>query len=76
MSTLQQDIHRADFYTFRFATSIILEMTYGYSIKANQDELVTLVHEVMHNADKAGRQGAYLADLIPQRMLHVSKTAL
>jgi hypothetical protein len=51
-------------------------MTYGYSIKAEQDELVPLVHQVMHDLDKAGKPGAYLVDLIPQRMFYVTRTQL
>jgi hypothetical protein len=48
-------------------------MTYGYKVKGDQDEIVALVRRVLHDTTQTTRQGAYLVDIIPQRMIHVNK---
>jgi hypothetical protein len=60
----------------RFAGAIILELTYGYKVKGDQDELVSLVQQVMHDTDQTGRQGGYLADLIPQSTFYVGGNSI
>jgi hypothetical protein len=62
-----------DHHVLRFATAVILEATYGYNVKGDQDELVILARQVMHDADQTGRPGAYLVDVIPQSMLLIGR---
>lgn len=51
----------------RTAGAIILKVTYGYGIQADEDPFVELANRAMANVSLVTTPGAFLVDLIPAR---------
>ncbi|KZT11606.1 cytochrome P450 [Laetiporus sulphureus 93-53] len=45
--------------------AIILEVTYGYSVKGHDDPMIATLHTFMNNFSAATLPGAWLVDLVP-----------
>jgi hypothetical protein len=50
---------------YSFASGVILEATYGYNIKNDDDEILALGRETMENMALVSRPGGFLADVFP-----------
>lgn len=51
------------------AAGVILNITYGYTVKDCDDPLVTLADECLTASVSAGSMGSLLCDLVPARTL-------
>lgn len=59
---------RIDPYRMRFAAASTLKITYGYTAKKEDDELLQIANTAMEEFSLALAPGAYLADLILIRL--------
>lgn len=52
----------------RYASAIILRLTYGAKIKTGREDIVRLVHENQLNVERVAAPGKYLVDVVPMLM--------
>jgi hypothetical protein len=50
-------------------SGVILEATYGYNIKNNEDEILALGKKTLENMALVCRPGAFLAEAFPWSMI-------
>jgi hypothetical protein len=53
---------------FSLAGSIILETTFGYTIKGSGDDVIALAERIQEDFSIACVPGAYMVDMLPWRM--------
>ena len=60
--------------TYRFTAASTLRITYGYTAKKEDDELLEIANTAMEQFSLSSAPGAYLADAFPIRLLLLSSS--
>jgi hypothetical protein len=51
----------------RLASSIILDITYGYQVKPDYDEFVEMIERALRDFSQEAKPGKHMVDIFPWR---------